>query len=219
MAERTLQLTDELHRYVVDRARESEVLRKHRLAMAEHPRRSMQVAPDEGAFLALLVRLTRARRCLEIGTFTGYSSTAVALALPPDGTVVCCDVSREWTDIARTVWADAGVAHRIDLRVGPAVETLDSLLASDGEGTFDFAFIDADKPSYDAYYERCLRLVRRGGLIAIDNTLWDGKVVDPAPDDRDTRAIATLNDKIAADERVDAVLLPLADGVTLARVR
>jgi predicted O-methyltransferase YrrM len=179
----------------------------------------MQVAPEEGAFLAMLAELTGARRYLEIGTFTGYSSTAVALVLPDDGRLVCCDVSEEWTTIARRAWIEAGVDHKITLVIAPATQTLDRLLADGGESSFDFAFIDADKGGYDAYYERCLRLVRPGGLIAVDNVLWGGRVVDDAADDEDTRAIKALNDKIVADDRVSMVLLPVADGVTLARVR
>jgi caffeoyl-CoA O-methyltransferase len=179
----------------------------------------MQVAPEEGAFLAMLVQLTGARRCVEVGTFTGYSTTAIALALPDDGRLECCDVSEEWTTIARRAWVEAGVDHKIRLEIAPATQTLDRLVAEDGESTYDFAFIDADKSGYDAYYERCLRLVRPGGLIAVDNVLWGGRVVDDAVDDEDTSAIRALNDKIVADDRVSMVLLPVADGITLARVR
>jgi predicted O-methyltransferase YrrM len=180
----------------------------------------MQVAPEEGVFLAMLAELTGARRYLEIGTFTGYSSTAVALAMPDGGRLVCCDVSEEYTAVARRAWAEAGVDHKITLEIAPAVDTLDRLIGEGQESSsYDMAFIDADKSSYDAYYERCLRLVRPGGLIAVDNVLWGGRVVDDQADDEDTLAIRALNDKIAADERVSMVLLPVADGVTLARVR
>jgi predicted O-methyltransferase YrrM len=179
----------------------------------------MQIAPEQGAFMAQLVRLMGARSYLEIGTFTGYSSTAVALALPPDGRVVCCDISREWTDVAREAWTDAGLADKVELRLGRATKTLDALLDEGNAASFDFAFIDADKQSYDAYYELCLQLVRPGGLIAIDNVLWSGKVADASADDDDTNAIRALNAKIAADERVDVVLAPVGDGLTLARVR
>ena len=179
----------------------------------------MQIAVEEGAFLALLVSLTGARRVLEVGTFTGYSSTAMALALPPDGRVVCCDISREYTDVARRTWAEAGVAERMELHLRPALETLDELLRQDGRGTFDLAFIDADKTNYAGYYERALQLVRRGGLIAIDNVLWSGRVADASDTDDDTQAIRALNEAIAADERVDLAMVPIADGVTLARVR
>ena len=179
------------------------------------PNAQMQIGPDQGAFMALLVKLTGARQILEIGTFTGYSSTAMALALPPDGRIVCCDVSREWTAIARGAWTDAGVADRVDLRLGRATKTLAAL----DDDAFDMAFIDADKPNYDAYYEGCLRVVRAGGLILIDNTLWSGEVADPSVTDDNVEAIRALNEKIARDERVDHVLLPLADGLTMVRIR
>lgn len=179
----------------------------------------MLSAPEEAALLALLVRLMHARRVLEIGTYIGYSSTAMALALPPEGRIVCCDISREYTDLAREGWADAGVSDKVVLHVGPAIETLDRLLAEEAGGSFDMAFIDADKTGYDAYYERALRLVRPGGLIAIDNTLWDGLVADPSANDVDTVALRTLNAKIHDDGRVEAVITPIGDGLTLARVR
>jgi predicted O-methyltransferase YrrM len=218
MSNRTLTLTDELNEYLVRvGTREPEILRRLREETASLPQHNMQIGPDQGAFMAMLVRLTDAYRCLEIGTFTGYSSTAVGLALPPHGKMVCCDVSREWTDIARRYWAEAGIAERIELRLAPAAETLEALLAQGA--TFDFAFIDADKPGYDTYYEDCLRLVRSGGLITIDNVLWSGRVADPSVQDEDTNAIRALNEKISADERVDAVILPIGDGLTLARVR
>jgi caffeoyl-CoA O-methyltransferase len=175
----------------------------------------MQIGPDQGAFMAMLVRIAGARRILEIGTFTGYSSTAMALALPPDGRITCLDVSREWTDIAREAWTDAGVADRVDLRLGPAVETLATL----EDDSYDMAFIDADKPSYDAYYEGCLRVVRPGGLIMLDNVLWSGRVARSDDSDENTPILRALNEKIASDERVDHVLLPIGDGLTLARVR
>jgi predicted O-methyltransferase YrrM len=216
MAGRTITLTDDLiayvHRYGV---REHPVLAALRERTASLPEHSMQIGPDQGAFMAMLVRLMGARRILEIGTFTGYSSTAMALALPPDGRITCCDVSREWTDIAQQAWLDAGVAHKVELRLAPATETLAAL----SDDSFDLAFIDADKPNYDAYYEGCLRVVRPGGLILIDNVLWSGDVADPSVDNGNVRAIRALNEKIAADERVDHVLLPLADGLTLARRR
>jgi len=220
MADLTIDLTPAVHEYLLRHGvREPDVLRRLRERTASLPQHRMQIAPEQGAFMALLARLIGARRALEIGIFTGYSSTVVALALPADGRMVCCDVSREWTDIAREAWAEAGVADRVELRLGPAIETLDALLGEGGEGTFDFAFIDADKPSYDAYYERCLRLVRRGGLIAIDNVLWSGRVADPSETDDDTNAIRALNAKIATDERVDVSMLPIRDGLTLARIR
>ena len=216
MANRTLNLTDQLveyvHRFGV---REHPTLAALRVETQKLPEHNMQIGPDQGAFMAMLVRLSGARRILEIGTFTGYSSTAMALALPEDGRILCCDVSREWTDIARRAWADAGVAEKAELRLGPATETLEGL----EDDSFDLAFIDADKPSYDAYYEGCLRVVRAGGLILIDNVLWSGEVADPAVNSDNVVAIRALNGKIAADERVDHVILPIGDGVTMARVR
>jgi predicted O-methyltransferase YrrM len=216
MANRTLTLTDDLVDYVQRLGvREHPVLAKLREQTAPMPQSNMQIGPDQGAFMALLVKLIGARRILEIGTFTGYSSTAMALAMPPDGRITCCDVSREWTDVARRAWADAGVADRVELRLAPATETLATL----ADDSFDLAFIDADKPSYDAYYEGCLRVVRPGGLILIDNVLWSGDVADPNVDNENVRAIRALNEKIAADDRVDQVILPIGDGLTLARPR
>ncbi len=178
----------------------------------------MQIAPEQGAFLALMARLIDARLCLEIGTFTGYSALSVALALPPGGRLVALDISKPFTDRARDYWREAGVEAMIDLRLGPGVETLDAMIAA-GEGPFDFAFIDADKPNYDLYYERALRLVRPGGLIALDNMLWSGAVADDSIDDPDTRALRALNIKAHADPRVDMTLATIGDGVLLARVR
>jgi predicted O-methyltransferase YrrM len=220
MSNKTIGLSDELAAYVVRvGAREPDVLARLREETASLPQHGMQIAPEEGAFLAMLAELTGARRCIEVGTFTGYSSTAVALVLPEDGRLVCCDVSEEWTSMARRYWDDAGVAAKIDLRIAPAADTLDRLLADGEESTYDFAFVDADKSGYDGYYERLLRLVRPGGLIAFDNTLWNGSVLDEDSDDEDTRAIQALNAKLAGDERVSLCLLPVADGVTLARRR
>jgi caffeoyl-CoA O-methyltransferase len=217
---RAIGLSEELRAYVARVGiREHPVLTRLREENVRDRGGSMQVAPEEGALLALLVRLMDARSVLEVGTFTGYSSTAMALALPDDGRIVCCDVSREWTDIARAAWADAGVADRVELRLGPALETLDALLAEGREGGFDLAFIDANKTGYDGYYERCLRLVRPGGLIAIDNVLWSGRVADPSVTDDDTLALRALNEKIATDERVDPVMTSIGDGLTLAQVR
>ena len=199
--------------------REPAILARLRAETATHPQAGMQIAPEQGALLTLLTELVGARRCLEIGTFTGYSSLAVALALPPDGVLLCCDVSDEYTRTARRYWADAGVADRIELRLGPAVKTLDALLEAGAEDTFDLAFIDADKPGYPDYWERCLRLVRRGGLIVLDNMLFHGRGVSPAPGDESGSAIHAMNDAIAADERVSYVLLGIADGMTIARRR
>ena len=220
MSNRTIQLSDELYAYAQRvGVREPDLLRQLREETARLPQSRMQISPEQGALMAMLVGLMGARRCLEVGTFTGYSALSVALALPAEGRLVCCDLSREWTDVARRYWDSAGVADRIELRIGPASDTLDALLAEGDADSFDFAFIDADKPNYDAYYERALRLVRPGGVIAIDNVLWSGAVIDPEDDTPDTRAIRALNDKIAGDERVDAVLVPIGDGLTLARRR
>lgn len=220
MANKTIGLSDELADYVVEvGTREPDVLTRLREETAALPQHGMQIAPEQGAFLALLVELTGARRCLEIGTFTGYSSIAVAMALPEDGRIVCCDISEAWTSMARRYWDEAGVTGKIDLRIAPATETLDGLLADGAESTYDFAFVDADKSGYDGYYERLLRLVRPGGLIAFDNTLWSGRVLDQDAGDEDTRALQALNRKLAGDDRISLCLLPVADGVTLARRR
>ena len=181
------------------------------------PGAGMQIGPDQGAFLALLVRAIGARRALEIGTYTGYSALAVAMALPPDGKLVCCDISDEWTQVARRYWREARLAGRIELRLAPAADTLRELLRDPGPSTFDFAFVDADKEGYDGYYEGCLELLRVGGLMAFDNTLWSGRVADPAEMDNDTRALRDLNAKARDDPRVDACLLTVGDGVLLVR--
>jgi len=217
---RSLGLSEPLYRYVVDHSGpEHPVLGELREATAGMKHAGMQIGVDQGRLMALLVKLIGARRTLEIGVFTGYSTLAVALALPPDGRIVACDVSEEWTAVGRAHWQKAGVADRIDLRLGRATKTLDELLAAGEAGRFDFAFIDADKENYGAYYERCLQLVRAGGLIAIDNTLWSGAVIDPAHRDADTEAIRALNDAIHRDPRVDAAMLTVGDGLTLARKR
>jgi predicted O-methyltransferase YrrM len=217
---RQIALTDELLAYLHKVSlREAEPLRMLREETAKLPMAGMQISPDQGQFMALLVRLIGARRCLEIGTFTGYSSLAVALALPPDGRVVCCDVSEEYTAVARRAWASAGVAAKIELHIAPARVTLDRLREAGQRGSFDFAFIDADKENYDAYYEASLELVRPGGLIAIDNVLWSGAVADTKRQDADTKALRALNLKLHDDERVDISMLPIGDGLTLARIR
>jgi predicted O-methyltransferase YrrM len=214
---RTLPLDDRLQRYVVAHgARETAVQRELRRLTQRMPRASMQIGAEQGALLQALVRVMGARRCLEIGTFTGYSALAVALALPKGGRIVCCDVSEEWTAIARRHWKKADVAGKINLRIAPALETLDALLKQGKAGKFDFAFIDADKANYANYYERCLTLVRRGGLIAADNTLWGGSVVDARNKTVDTRAIRAFNRKLLRDRRVDIALVPVGDGMTLA---
>ena len=220
MTSTTIGRPNDIHAYIeLVGYREPAVLARLREATASHPQIGMQIAPEQGAVLALLVEIIGARRCLEIGTFTGYSSLAVALALPPDGRLVCCDVSDEYTATARRFWAEAGVADKVELRLAPATQTLDALLANGEDGTFDLAFIDADKPAYGDYWERCLRLVRPGGLIVLDNMLFHGRAVDPASDDVNGGAIHALNELIAADERVSFVLLGIADGMTIARRR
>jgi caffeoyl-CoA O-methyltransferase len=218
MSNKALNVTSELLDYVRRvGVREPDVLRRLREETSRLPMANMQIAPEQGALMSLLVRLMGARLTLEVGSFTGYSSTCVALALPDDGQIVCCDVSQEWTDVARRAWADAGVAAKVSLRLAPATETLEKMLADGEAGSFDFAFIDANKRDYPAYYEACLRLVRRGGLIMLDNTLRDGRVLEPQ--NEDDRAIAALNEQIATDERVDVAMLPMIDGLTLALVR
>ena len=200
-------------------SRESPVHQRLRAETARLPMGGMQIGADQGVLLAFLARLVGARTAIEIGTFTGYSALCVASALPPGGRLICCDVSEEWTAIARRYWAEAGVADRIDLRLGPARETLALLLRDGGAGTFDFAFIDADKTGYDAYYEACLTLLRVGGMIAIDNVLWGGAVADPSNTTADTNALRALTVKIRDDPRVDACLVSVGDGVMLARRR
>jgi len=217
MTDRNIPLDARLYAYLQEHSlREHPVLRELREATAGMRHAGMQISPEQGQFMALLARMLNARRTLEIGVFTGYSSLAVALALPPDGQVIACDVSEEWTSMARRYWEKAGVADRIELRLAPAVKTLDALLESGEAGRFDFAFIDADKSRYGDYYERCLKLLRRGGLIVADNTLWSGKVADANVQDEDTKALRAFNDALHRDGRVAVSLLPIGDGVTLA---
>ena len=219
MSNRSLNLDDTLYEYLLTHS-----LREHpeqialREATRSHPRAGMQISPEQGQFMALLVKLIGARHALEIGVFTGYSALSVALALPADGRILACDISEEYTRIGRPYWERAGVAHKIDLRLAPALETLDAELAAGAAGRYDFAFIDADKTGYAAYYERCLQLLRKGGLIAIDNVLWSGAVAQPARDE-DTRALQALNERLHGDERIDLSMLPVGDGLTLARKR
>jgi O-methyltransferase len=211
---------DEVERYVsVEISRETPLQRRLREETSHLPLAGMQIGADQGALLAMLVRSLAAQRAIEVGTFTGYSALAVASALPAGGKLVCCDVSEEWTNIARRYWKEAGVADRIELKLAPASETLAALIRDGGAGTFDFAFIDADKPNYGAYYEACLTLLRAGGLIALDNMLWSGRVADPQFHDADTDALRALNAKIRDDARVDACLLTVGDGVMLAQKR
>ena len=220
MSNRTIKIDARLYEYLVKvSVREPALLARLRAETARMPEHNMQIAPDQGQFMAMLVRLIGARRCLEIGTFTGYSSLAVALALPADGRLIACDVSEKWTGIARRYWQEAGVAGRIELKLQPALTTLDELLADGQAGRFDFAFIDADKASYGQYYERVLSLLRAGGLVAVDNTLWSGRVADPKARDKDTAALKKFNAALHKDERIDLTLVPIGDGLTLARKR
>ena len=219
MARRTTPITDALYDYMLDVSlREPDVLRQLREETARHVMAECQISPEQGQFMALLVKLIGAKRTLEIGVFAGYSAAWVALALPDDGQVIACDVSEEWTAIARRYWKKAGIADKIDLLLAPAVETLESLVQTGQENSFDFAFIDADKANYDAYYEYCLKLVRPGGLIALDNTLAQGRVLTDLTSHY-TRTVRALNEKLHADTRVDISLVPIADGLTLARKR
>ncbi len=220
MSPKTIQLDDRLHAYLLSVSlREPEVLAKLRAETAKHPYAQMQIAPEQGQFMGLLVRLMGATRCLEVGVFTGYSSISVALALPPEGKVYALDVDPEATAVAQRYWKRAGVDDRIELRLGDGTASLDALLAEGRAGTFDFAFIDADKEGYPAYYERSLALLRPGGLMAFDNVLRSGRVVEPKERDSATEAIREFNRALHADERVDLSMVPIADGLTLARKR
>lgn len=220
MSRETLGLDDRLLEYLRSISlREPDVARRLRDETGERDDARMQIAPEQGQLMALLARLIGAERYLEIGTFTGYSAMIVAMALPDDGRVVACDIDPETGAVARRWWEEAGVAHKIDLRIGPAVETLDGMLESGEAGSFDYAFIDADKTGYPDYWERCLQLVRPGGLIAVDNVLRGGTVADPSDTDEVTEAMRAFNRKVHADERVELAVVPIADGVTLGRVR
>ena len=220
MSNRTIDLTDTLYDYLLSVSlRETDLQRRLREETSTLSMARMQISPEQGQFMALIARLVGARRCLEVGVFTGYSSLAVALALPQDARIVACDVSEEWTSVARRYWAAAGVADRIDLRLAPAIDTLDALIEAGGAGTYDLAFIDADKPAYLAYYERVLVLLRPGGLVMTDNTLWSGRVADPEVGDADTVALRHYNEYLHRDSRVDLSLVPIGDGLTLARKR
>jgi caffeoyl-CoA O-methyltransferase len=217
---RNLPITDALAAYIeAVGTRLTPAERGLRAATRGRPGAGMQIGADQGALLALLVRLLDARLCLEIGVFTGFSALSVAAALPPGGRLVACDIDPDGPAIGRPFWRAAEVADRIDLRIGPALATLDALLAEGAQGGFDLAFIDADKTAYDAYYERCLVLLRHGGVVAIDNVLWHGRVVDPADQSEDTKAVRAFNTKLHDDPRIDLCLLPFGDGVTLARKR
>lgn len=217
MSNQSIGLDDRLYEYLLSASvRESPVQTELRQRTAEHPQSRMQISPEQGQFMALLVRLINAKKTLDIGVFTGYSALSVALALPEDGKVVACDVNEKDCAIARSYWQKANIANKIDLRIAPALETLDALVANGESSTFDFAFIDADKSNYDSYYEKSLQLIRSGGLIAIDNMLWYGKVADPDKQDKRTKRIRNLNKKVRDDERVTMSLLPVGDGLLLA---
>lgn len=212
-----LSYTEELAYYLRNTGqRDSDILSALREENAKLTMGLMQISQEQGAFMSNLIRMINAKKTIEVGTFTGYSALVVALALPEDGKVIACDVSEEWTNIGRKYWEQAGVASKIELNLRPATETLDELIENGESGTFDFAFIDADKANYDAYYERCLTLLRTRGVIAVDNVLWGGSVIDDSKQDEDTKAIRALNQKIQNDERVDMNMLPIGDGLTLA---
>ena len=218
MSNRTLNLNKELYQYVLTHGvNEPEILQVLRQTTADHPMARMQISPEQGQFMGLLLKLMMAKRVIEIGVFTGYSTLAMALALPRDAQIIACDINQEWVDIGIPFWQQAGIAHKINLQLQPANDTLAELILNGASQTFDFAFIDADKENYDSYYEHCLQLIRPGGLIVLDNTLWSGAVADPSRQDPETVALRTLNDKMAGDTRVESVLLPLSDGLTLAR--
>lgn len=217
MTGKSIELTDELYRYLLRvSVREAPLLQRLREETASLPLARMQIAPEQGQFMALLVKLIAARRIIEIGVFTGYSSLCLAQAMAAGGRLIACDINEEWTAVARRYWREAGLEDRIELILGAAAETLERVRREHGEGSFDMAFIDADKTNYDTYYELTLQLLRRGGLLLIDNVLWSGRVADPHADDDDTRALRALNAKLHDDVRIDLSLLPLADGLTLA---
>ena len=220
MANKTIGVDADLYQYILSvSVREEDVLKQLRAETANHPQARMQIAPEQGQFMGLLIELINAKLAIEIGVFTGYSSLCVALALPEDGKLIACDVSEEYTAIARRYWQLAGVNDKIDLRIAPALDTIEKLLAAGYQNSFDFAFIDADKINYENYYEGVLKLVRPGGLIAVDNVLWSGRVADPNPEAPSTRTIKAFNEKIYQDQRVSISLVPIADGLTLARKR
>jgi len=220
MSHFSIQVTPELHQYLQSVSiRDNEVLRALREETAKEELARMQISPEQGQFMALLIKLLGARRTIEVGVFTGYSALSVATALPQDGQIIACDIDERWTKIAQRYWEQAGVAHKIALHLAPALKTLDRLLLEGQQDQFDFAFIDADKENYQNYYERCLTLVRPGGLIAVDNVLWGGSVINPDKQDLDTRCIRAFNEQLLNDERVDISLIPIGDGLTLARKR
>ncbi len=221
MSSETLFLSDALYTYMkAVSLREPHILSRLREVTSHDPMHMMQISPEQGQFMSLLVKLIRVERAIEVGVYTGYSSLCVAMAMPPQGKMIACDVSETWTSVARRYWEEAGVASKIHLHLAPAIETLDSLLNRKEEwGAYDFVFIDADKENYDGYYERCLKLLRSGGLMAIDNVFWGGRVANPEIFDTETTAIRALNEKIHADDRVDMSMMPIGDGLMLVRKR
>ena len=220
MSNRTIAITESIYQYLCDHSlREDPILKDLRDHTYDMEERAMQIAPEQGQFMKMLVKLIGAKNTIEVGVFTGYSSLAIALALPEDGRIVACDVNPQYTSVAEKFWVSAGVREKIDLRIGPAKNTLLELINAGLTGTFDFAFIDADKINYDHYYELCLQLIRPGGLITVDNVLWGGAVSDDAINDVDTNSIRALNDKLHQDERIDLSLVPVGDGFTLAMKR
>ncbi len=219
MSSRSINVDDRVSDYLTQSSREPGVLKSLRSETASLPMARMQISPEQGKFLGLLVELVGARRIVEVGVFTGYSSLSMALALPADGQIIACDVNAEWTSIASRHWEEAGVAHKLDLRLAPALETLDELIAQDQAGSFDLVFIDADKENYGNYYEKSLTLLRAGGLIVVDNVLWSGRVADESIRDTETEAIRALNERAKSDSRVTSSLVPVGDGVLLARKR
>ena len=220
MSNRTIAITESIYQYLCDHSlREDPILKDLRDHTYDMEERAMQIAPEQGQFMKMLVKLIGAKNTIEVGVFTGYSSLAIALALPEDGRIVACDVNPQYTSVAEKFWVSAGVREKIDLRIGPAKNTLLELINAGLTGTFDFAFIDADKINYDHYYELCLQLIRPGGLITVDNVLWGGAVSDDTINDVDTNSIRALNDKLHQDERIDLSLVPVGDGLTLAMKR
>ena len=218
MSNRTLAISESIYQYLCDHSlREDPILKELRDHTYDMEERAMQIAPEQGQFMQMLIKLIGAKNTIEVGVFTGYSSLAIALALPEDGRIVACDVNPQYTSVAEKFWVSAGVREKIDLRIGPARDTLSELISDDGlANTFDFAFIDADKVNYDHYYELCLELIRPGGLITVDNVLWGGATADDSINDTDTTSIRALNDKLHRDERIDLSLVPIGDGLTLA---
>jgi predicted O-methyltransferase YrrM len=220
MSKGIIKVSDELYKYILSVSlREPDILRRLREETEPYPHSFMQISPDQGQFMSLLIRLVGAARTIDVGVYTGYSSLCVALAIPDNGKLIACDVNEEWTSVAKKYWAEAGLSHKVDLRLAPAIETLDSLLAENLASSFDFIFIDADKENYDDYYEKSLKLLRTGGLIAVDNVLWSGRVLESVQYDPETSAIKAFNRKLLDDDRISLSMVPIADGLTLALKR